>query len=223
MVVLLLPKKLHKATKMTNDALNLGLLPVELTDVYNLPVVGADAVPTAESLIPFNRAKTCLRRDVGVHFFIDDYQFERVWKSPQLYVEMLKRYRFVCSPDFSLYLDMPMAAKIWNVYRSRLITAYWQKQGVKVVPVLQWADPAVLKFCFEGIAPGGTVAVSTLGAAKHKFSRLIWKVGMAEAVRQTQPKTLLLYGTPIDEFDFGNIEVVRYANEVIERRKGYGR
>ena len=111
---------------MTNDALNLGLWPVEKAGKYDLPVVRTDIVCRADSLIPFNRAKTCLRRDVGVHFFIDDYQFERVWKSPQLYVEMLKRYRFVCAPDFSLYLDMPMATKIWNVYRSRLITAYWQ-------------------------------------------------------------------------------------------------
>lgn len=208
---------------MTNDALNLGLLPVELTDVYNLPVVGADAVPTAESLIPFNRAKTCLRRDVGVHFFIDDYQFERVWKSPQLYVEMLKRYRFVCSPDFSLYLDMPMAAKIWNVYRSRLITAYWQKQGVQVVPVLQWADPATWEFCFKGVTPGGTVAVSTLGAAKNRHSRHFWKKGMKESINQLRPKTILLYGTPIDDFNFGNIEVIHYENEVLERRKSYGR
>lgn len=207
---------------MTNDALNLGLLPVELTDGYNLPVVGADAVPTAESLIPFNRAKTCLRRDVGVHFFIDDYQFERVWKSPQLYVEMLKRYRFVCSPDFSLYLDMPMAAKIWNVYRSRLITAYWQKQGVKVVPVLQWADPATWNFCFEGIKPGGTVAVSTLGSARNKLTRQFWKSGMSEAIQMLHPDTILMYGIPIN-FDFGDIKVVYYKNEVIERRKSYGR
>lgn len=213
---------LHEATKMTNDALNLGLLPVAMTEGYHLPVVRADAVPMADSLIPFNRAKTCTRRDVGVHFFIDDYQFERVWKSPQLYVEMMKRYRFVCAPDFSLYLDMPMAAKIWNVYRSRLITAYWQKQGVKVVPTLQWAEPGTHDFCFRGIEMCGTVAVSTLGAAKYRVSREMWIAGMSEAIRQLHPTTIILYGTPID-FDFGNITVVQYANEVIERRKSYGR
>lgn len=207
---------------MTNDALNLGLLPVAMTEGYHLPVVRADAVPVADSLIPFNRAKTCTRRDVGVHFFIDDYQFERVWKSPQLYVEMLKRYRFVCAPDFSLYLDMPMAAKIWNIYRSRLITSYWQKQGVKVVPTLQWADPGTFDFCFRGITPGGTVAVSTLGAAKNRHARHFWRKGMMGAIRQLSPERVILYGTPID-FDFGNIEVVRYTNEVIERRKSYGR
>ena len=207
---------------MTNDALNLGLLPVDETGAYNLPVVGTDAVPTADSLIPFNRAKTCTRRDVGVHFFIDDYQFERVWKSPQLYVEMLKRYRFVCAPDFSLYLDMPMAAKIWNVYRSRLITAYWQKQGVKVVPVLQWADPATWEFCFKGVTPGGTVAVSTLGAARNKLTKQIWKSGMSEAIQKLRPAAILLYGRPIN-FNFGNIHVVCYTNEVLERRSGHGR
>lgn len=207
---------------MTNDALNLGLLPVELTGGYNLPVVGADAVPTAESLIPFNRAKTCLRRDVGVHFFIDDYQFERVWKSPQLYVEMLKRYRFVCAPDFSLYLDMPMAAKIWNVYRSRLLTAYWQGKGLKIVPVLQWAEPDTFDFCFTGITPRGTVAVSTLGAARNKLTKQIWKAGMSEAINKLHPVTILLYGRPID-FNFGDIQVVHYTNEVLERRSGHGR
>lgn len=208
---------------MTNDSLNLGLLPVEQTGTYNLPVVRTDYSVSADSLIPFNRAKTCTRKDEGVHFFIDDYQFERVWKSPQLYVEMLRKYRFVCAPDFSLYLDMPMAAKIWNVYRSRLITAFWQNKGLKVIPVLQWADPFTWKFCFEGIAPGGTVAVSTLGAAKHKYSILIWKMGMDNAIREIKPKTILLYGTPIADYDFGDIEVVHYKNEVLERRSGYGR
>lgn len=207
---------------MTNDALNLGLLPVDETGAYNLPVVGTDAVPTADSLIPFNKAKTNYRKDVGVHFFIDDYQFERVWKSPQLYVEMLRKYRFVCAPDFSLYLDMPMAAKIWNVYRSRLITAYWQSKGLKVVPVLQWAEPETWKFCFDGVKPGGTLAVSTLGAARNKLTKQIWTAGMSEAIRKLHPATILLYGIPIS-FNFGDIQVVHYTNEVLERRSGHGR
>ena len=66
------------------------------------------------------------------------------------------------------------------------------------------------------------MAVSTLGAAKHRLSRQIWMAGMKEAVRQLHPETVLLYGTPID-FDFGKINVMHYTNEVIERRMSYGR
>ncbi|MBQ9509096.1 MAG: DUF4417 domain-containing protein [Bacteroidales bacterium] len=222
------PKLLHKGDNMTRDALNLGLLPsVNYLNDAELPQVRTDTVDPmvvsyTEDLIPFNRAKTCRRRDVGVHFFIDDYQFERVWRSPQLYVEQLRKYHFVCAPDFSLYLDVPAAVKIWNVYRSRLLTAYWQRKGLKVIPTLQWADPKTFGFCFVGIQPGGTVAVSTLGAAKHHLSRQIWIAGMKEAIKQLHPDTIILYGTPI-YFDFGNIDVMYYKNEVLERRSGYGR
>ena len=205
-----------------NDSLNIKILPDKFAGTYDMPVVRTDAPILADSLIPFNAAKTYTDKNVGVHFFIDDYQFERVWRSPQRYIEMLGKYKFVCAPDFSLYIDMPLAAKIWNVYRSRLITAYWQKQGVKVVPVLQWAERRTFDFCFAGIMPGGTVAVSTLGAAKHLKPRIVWKQGMKEAIRQLHPDTILLYGTPID-FDFGGIQVVYYKNEVLERRKNYGR
>lgn len=131
--------------------MNLSLIPEELSGRYDFPFVRTDIMCQADSLIPFNKAKTNYRKDVGVHFFIDDYQFERVWRSPQLYVEMLRKYSFVCAPDFSLFIDMPLAVKIWNVYRSRLITSYWQQKGLNIVPVLQWADPCTFDFCFFGI------------------------------------------------------------------------
>jgi hypothetical protein len=66
------------------------------------------------------------------------------------------------------------------------------------------------------------VAVSTLGAAKHLTSRRIWKEGMKEAIQRLHPDTIMMYGTPID-FKFGDIKVVYYTNEVIERRMSYGR
>ncbi len=40
-----------------------------------------------------------------MHFFLDDYQFERLWNSPREYVELLKQ---LCHrSDFSLYMDVP--------------------------------------------------------------------------------------------------------------------
>ena len=37
-------------------------------------------------IISFNYMLSAKNKDVGIHFYIDDYQFERVWISPQIYI-----------------------------------------------------------------------------------------------------------------------------------------
>ena len=207
---------------MRKSELNIEIVPESLAGKYDLPRLKSGSATPPERMLPFNMAKTATDTKAGIHFFIDDYQFERVWRAPKRYTELLKRFPCVCAPDFSLYADMPLAMKIWNVYRCLTIGAYWQKQGLNVVPTLQWAEPRTFDFCFTGIEPGGMVAVSTLGAAKGRLSRQMWTTGMKEAIRQLRPSTILLYGSLID-FDFGNIKVIRYENETIKRLRHYGR
>lgn len=207
---------------MRKTDLNLEIVAGSLEGKYDLPRLSGGYSTPPWRMLPFNMAKTATDTDAGIHFFIDDYQFERVWRSPRRYAELLRPFRCVCTPDFSLYADMPLAMKIWNVYRSLTIGVFWQKQGLNVVPTLQWAEPRTFDFCFNGIPTGAMVAVSTLGAAKGRLSRQMWQAGMKEAIRQIQPSTILLYGSPID-FGFGDIRVVRYENETIKRLRHYGR
>lgn len=207
---------------MRKTDLNLEIVAGSLAGKYDLPRLSGGYSTPPWRMLPFNMAKTATDTNAGIHFFIDDYQFERVWRSPRRYAELLRPFQCVCTPDFSLYADMPLAMKIWNVYRSLVIGAYWQKQGLKVVPTLQWAEPRTFDFCFNGIPTGAMVAVSTLGAAKGRLSRQMWQAGMKEAIRQLHPTTILLYGSPID-FDFGDIRIVRYENETIKRLRHYGR
>ena len=47
----------------------------------------------------------------GVHFYLDDYQFERVWTKFERNVEMLAKFEAVLSPDWSMYRDWPMAVQ----------------------------------------------------------------------------------------------------------------
>ncbi|MDO5341302.1 MAG: DUF4417 domain-containing protein [Bacteroidia bacterium] len=211
---------LHKQTRKTD--LNLELIPDRLSGKYDIPDISSGYSQPPGNMLPFNMAKSCRDADSAVHFFVDDYQFERVWRSPARYAELLRPFRCVLSPDFSLYTDMPLAMKIWNVYRSRLIGSFWQKQGLNVIPTLQWAEPRTFDFCFSGIEPGGMVAVSTLGAAKHRVSKCFWQAGMSEAVKRLHPKTILVYGEPIS-FDFDDIDVFFYSNQTIKRLRHYGR
>ena len=216
-------KNATQIKKMRKTEINLEIIKgAALNGKYDLPCIGSGYATPPKTLLPFNQAKSSDDDCAGIHFFIDDYQFERVWRSPMRYTEMLKRFDCILSPDFSLYVDMPMAMKIWNIYRSRAIGAYWQRKGLNVIPTLQWADPQTYHFCFNGIERNGMVAVSTLGAAKSRISKQFWKAGMKEAIRQLHPHTILLYGSQVN-YDFNGIKVIHYENNTIERLRSYGR
>lgn len=173
---------------------------------YQMPTLErVDHIP--EKLIGFNYAKTSEDTTAGIHFFIDDYQFERLWRQPDHYIEILSKFDCVLTPDFSLYLDMPMAMKIWNRYRSQLIGQMCQDAGLIVIPTLTWAEPETYDFCFDGIPKYSTVATSTVGVMREESSREIWQDGMHEALKRLRPKNVICYGTPIDGFDFKDVNV----------------
>lgn len=174
--------------------------------IYDIPVIEkTNFVPG--NLIGFNYAKSTKQRDTGIHFFIDDYQFERLWTSPDKYIDLLSEFECVLTPDFSLYLDMPLAIKIWNVYRSRLIGQMMQDAGITVIPTIQFAGEETYCFAFDGLPEGGTVATSTVGVMNDSSSRDLWKKGMEEAVKRLKPKTLIIYGSDRIEFDHGDLEI----------------
>lgn len=191
----------------TYDAYNLHEFDKKRTaGFYEIPIIRrCDYIP--ESLIGFNYVLSTADRSSGVHFFIDDYQFERVWNNPRQYAENLKEFPCVLTPDFSLYMNMPLAMKVWNTYRSRLIGQIMYDSGIQVIPTLQWAGSDTFGFVFDGIESGGTVAVSTVGVMKDREAKKIWRAGMEKALEYVQPKTVVCYGAKID-FDFGNVDTV---------------
>lgn len=206
----------------TNDTYNLGIIDNEnASEFWQMPIIKNDNfIPS--KFIGFNYAKTSKEKDVGIHFYLDDYQFERIWNNPEEYIDILKQYECILSPDFSLYMDMPMPMKIWNIYRSRLIGQYYQSQGIKVIPTLSWAEEETFEFCFEGIPKGSIVSISTIGVKKNKEALKIWRAGVDELIRRIEPSTILIYGGKLD-YDYGNIEVIYYENQVTERMIKNGR
>ena len=201
----------------TNDYYNLDLVDIESStnDFWQMPIIKNDNFIPSD-LIGFNYAKTNDNKKTGIHFYLDDYQFERLWNDPYEYVDILKEYECILSPDFSLYLDMPMPMKIWNVYRSRQIGQFYQSMGIKVIPTLQWAEKETFEFCFKGIPKGSVVSVSTIGVKKDENAIKIWNEGMDRMIQEIEPSTILVYGGKLD-YDYGNINVIYYENKVTER------
>lgn len=203
----------------TNDTYNLSLVDADNSsnNFWQMPIIKNDNYIPKE-LIGFNYAKTSKEKNVGIHFYLDDYQFERVWNKPEDYIDILKQYECILSPDFSLYMDMPMPMKIWNIYRSRQIGQYYQQQGIKVIPTLSWAEKETFEFCFEGIPEGSIVSISTIGVKQNKEALKIWKDGVDELIKRIKPSAILIYGGKLD-YDYGDIQVIYYDNKVTERLK----
>lgn len=150
---------------------------------------------TGCEFIGFNYAKsTADRSGKGIHFFVDDYQFLRLWNRIDAYTGLLSEFKYVMAPDFSTYTDFPQALQIYNHYRKHWIGAYLQKQGVKVIPTISWSDEASFAWCFDGEPDGGTVAVSCVGTQNNEEAGWLFQRGYEEMIRRLSPQTILFYG-----------------------------
>lgn len=144
----------------------------------------------------------------GVHFFIDDYQFERVWKNPDKYIDKLRQYECVIAPDFSPYGDMPLATQIYNHYRKHWLACYFQEKGITVIPCVRAStDERSLKFFLDGEPKGGIVCISSMWASKSKEAKDYFLREYNEMYKTLKPKKVLVYGKPVDGLK-GNIEYI---------------
>jgi hypothetical protein len=172
---------------------------LELTPKNNVPVLRAThSVP--DKLIPFNFALSPKADNDGyVHFFIDDYQFDRVWRNPERYLPILSRYKGIVSPDFSLFIDMPIAMQIWNVYRNRVLAAYYTQAGIDVIPCVGWSGERSYDFCFEGLPKYSTLAISTNGCLSSKEGVYYFTKGFNRMLETLKPTAVISYGRPLKE------------------------
>ena len=180
-----------------------GVGPFDIPQIY--PVDDVDV----KDWIGFNLARSTAKNKetTGVHFYLDDYQFERVWNSPERYSQVLKPFNTIMTPDFSTYLDFPEAIRIYNHYRRHWCGRYWQELGMKVIPNIQWGYKESYSWCFDGDPVGGVVAVSNIGMRKNKELRRRFNDGYKEMLIRLQPKKVLLFGHSFDDYA-GNVEYI---------------
>ena len=171
------------------------LYPIEIDNLADIPLQG------------FNFAlKEQHPENIGVHFFLHDYQFERVWKYPDRYIDVLKKFAYVLSPDFSPYADMPKALQIYNVYRNRWCGRYWQEHGINVIPTFTMGDTDLFNVFCAGIPKNGTVAISTMGEGRWgNFEQI--KAFWYTILWRLKPKTVLLYGKDLSN-ELSGVDIV---------------
>lgn len=162
---------------------------------YDIPVIEKNAGGVTSHLVQWGSRTNLLavERDsnTAVHFFIDDYRFECVWKHPDRYIDLMHHVGCALTPDFSLFRDMPLAMQIWNVYRNRWLGCFWQSYGISVIPTISWSES--YDFCYFGVPQGSIVAVSSVGL-RDKEARYLFRKGFERMIDVLKPETILCYG-----------------------------
>lgn len=188
---------------------------------YDIPEIEpVDADLTDTELLGFNYALHEKNPENKIlHFYLDDYQFERVWAIPERYLDILGRFRAVLSPDFSMYADFPTAVSMFNHYRKQWCGAYWQSNGINVIPTLGWAGEKSFEWCFDGIPRKATVSISNIGASKNPEARAIFLKGWEKAIEVLEPKRILLVGKKYPWLPMPDCEVVASQSPNIAQKQ----
>ena len=193
----------ENAQRMLFDGVGQYAIPeIEPTQFDNAEFVGFNYVRGANGV-----------ESKAVHFFLDDYQFTRVWTDPDRYIPMLQRFKYVLTPDFSLYTDFPKALQIYNHYRKHWLGAYWQMHGINVIPTIGWSDMESFEWCFDGELTHSVVAVSSVGTQVKKEARQQFLEGYLEMMERLHPEQIIFYGKVPEECKGNIVRVQAFSDK----------
>ena len=102
------------------------------------------------------------------------------------------------STDYSVYAEMTISEVMWNSFRNKLLAAWYQKQGVIVIPNVSWSRPWSYGFCFDGFPKNSIIAINSTGIGNDSFSIKLWIEGYQRALEVLEPVKIIRYGAKID-------------------------
>ena len=138
------------------------------------------------------------------------------------YVDELKQYPGIITPDCSLYIDAPLCVQIADIYLNRAVGHYLQKQGLYVIPNIRWGDERTYtshllgeKVAFQGVDKHSIVSIGTYGQIKSAESKRYFREGLESRLDELEPEVVLIYGSMpnkiFDEFK-GTTRFISYPD-----------
>ena len=178
---------------------------------HGLPILERETfIP--DRLVLFEKMSRTTEKKGFVIFNQPDRRIEPFWNSPERYVEALKRYDGITTPDFSLLLNMERQFMEANVLRALKIGRRMQELGLRVMVNAMWAYPDSYDYCFEALPRDSILFVSTVGSMSRALSREYLFCGLRALVERVRPPGIVLYG-PVPALDF-HVPVVRHFNRL---------
>lgn len=146
-------------------------------------------------------SNSCHRLDLKktiLSFYTDDKRFESLWELlPKFTAKFLNAKMLgVMTPDYSCYIQDPVAMHVWNIYRSRYCGRYMQEAGVKVIPTITFTTPEWYDLVLAGIPQGcATVALQAQTMKVTDESARNIRRNLTHLMKTVDPERVLIYGS----------------------------
>lgn len=184
-----------------------------------------DNVQIPSVLAPFDkaRARKCSKNSY-VHFYMHDKYFAPILSATDKYVDLLKEYDGVITPDCSMLIGQSKCLQETNTYLSRAVGFYLQRQGIPVIPNVRWSDERSYEYCFLGIPKNYIVSISTHGCIRSNKQKDYFKDGLYRMLEVLEPKDVLVHGYMPDQVfsEFGMYTRFHRYPSVFEQVHGKG-
>lgn len=150
------------------------------------------------SLHRLRRKPESVLQNICGHFFTSDTNIEPFWNHPFRNLQFLKKLDCIISTDFSIYTNMVFYQKMWNSFRNKLMSAFFQRNGIPLIPAPSWGDLQNIELYMEGWPEGSLIAINSTGIGHDKRCRHIWLDGYFAMLAILKPIHIIRYGAYIE-------------------------
>ena len=171
--------------------------------MFEIPHIDAPKeIVIPSGMVPFSIRERSIDKSDFVCFYEHDVKFRDILTHTEEYVEELREYPGIISPDCSLYIDAPLCVQIADIYLNRAVGFFLQKQGIYVIPNIRWGDERTYttelfpeKVAFQGVDKHSIVSIGTYGQIKTAESKRYFREGLVEMLNELEPEVVLVYGS----------------------------
>ncbi|MBR0077906.1 MAG: DUF4417 domain-containing protein [Bacteroidales bacterium] len=159
-------------------------------NLYDIPCLRLDRQAGHLELpfVPYGTGRRN-KRVSTLHFYVDDYRFNALWKNPAKIFDINPAAAVEC--NYSLFDTTPLAFGLQFIYQKRWMARYWQENGIRI-----YVDLNVSSKFFEynrmGV-PDGWNAFTTRGSLGG-LNLLEAKFNHARIISGMDSPNLMVYG-----------------------------
>jgi hypothetical protein len=190
---------------------------------------GPEEMIIPAGMVPFSQRKRSPNKSDFVCFYEHDTNFREILTNTEDYVDELKQYPGVITPDCSLYIDAPFCVQINDIYLNRAVGYYLKQQGIYVIPNIRWGDERTYtanlygeRIAFQGVDKHSIVSIGTYGQIRTAESKRYFREGLVEMLNTLEPKVVLVYGS-MPEKIFGGLknktQFIQYPDWITRMKK----